>query len=95
MENMPIGRFSASLPCKNHIAAVGGILISGGFAAIFAGLLYLMHFAGESPGYASLKSGRPTYVHHSRIGLARRYIFAKHAAHSAAAAKLSLRKLKL
>jgi hypothetical protein len=37
--------------------AVGGILDSSRWAAIFArlkfaGLLYLQHFAGESPGYA-------------------------------------------
>jgi hypothetical protein len=41
----------------------------GGLAAIFttleaAGLLYIMHFAGKSPGYTSLKSSRLTSIHH-------------------------------
>jgi hypothetical protein len=49
------------------LRAVGGIPIFGGLAAIFAGLefaglLYLMRFAGESPGYASLKSGLPKWA---------------------------------
>jgi hypothetical protein len=49
-------------------AAVGGILIFSGVAAIVAGLefsrlLYLMRLAGESPGYASLKAGCPMSVH--------------------------------
>jgi hypothetical protein len=40
--------------------AVGEIPIFGGLTAIFAGLefsglLYHMRFAGQSPGYASLK----------------------------------------
>jgi hypothetical protein len=43
----------------------------GRLATIFAGLIYLMSFAGESPCYASLKSGRHTSVHRHRIGLAR------------------------
>jgi hypothetical protein len=41
---------------------MGGIPIFGELAALFArleftGFLYLMRFAGKSPGYASLKSG--------------------------------------
>jgi hypothetical protein len=53
--------------------AVGGICISFRLAAIFtrlkfARLLCLMRIAGESPGYASLKSGRPTFVHCCGIG---------------------------
>jgi hypothetical protein len=40
--------------------AVGGILVSNGFAAIFAelelaGLRHQARFAGKSPSYASLK----------------------------------------
>ncbi len=31
-ENTPIGRFSAGLPCPNHFAAVGGILVFSGLA---------------------------------------------------------------
>jgi hypothetical protein len=46
--------------CQDHPAVVGGILDSGGLAAIFAGLeptglCYLMCFAGERPGYTSRK----------------------------------------
>jgi hypothetical protein len=37
MENTSFGRFSAGLHRKNH-PAVGGIPVSGGFTAIFAGL---------------------------------------------------------
>jgi hypothetical protein len=49
-------------------SAIGGISLFGGLAAIFAGLefaglLYITRFAGKSPGYASLKSGRPISVH--------------------------------
>jgi hypothetical protein len=52
-----------------------GIPIFGGLAAIFgglesAGLLYLMRFAGESPGYTSHKSGCPTSVHCCGMGAA-------------------------
>jgi hypothetical protein len=36
----------------------------------FAGLLFITHFAGERPGYASLKSGRSISVHRRRMGLA-------------------------
>jgi hypothetical protein len=42
MENMPFGRFSAGLRCPSQLAAVGGILVFGRFAAIFAEL----EFAG-------------------------------------------------
>jgi hypothetical protein len=35
----------------------------------FAGLLYLMRFASESPGYASHKSGCPTSIHRCGMGL--------------------------
>jgi hypothetical protein len=47
---------------------LGGITIFGGLAAIFAGLelaglLHPMSFVGESPSYASLKSGRHMSVH--------------------------------
>ncbi len=53
--------------------AVSGISIFGGLAAIFAGLefeglLYIMRFSGGSPGFASLKSGHPTSVHHRGMG---------------------------
>jgi hypothetical protein len=58
MENMPFGGFSAGLCCPNHLAAVGGILVFGGLAAIFGGLelggiIYLTHFAVKRSGYAS------------------------------------------
>jgi hypothetical protein len=58
MENMPFGRICAGLRHPNHLAAVGGILVFGGLAAIFAGLelggiLYLQHFAAKRLGYAS------------------------------------------
>ncbi len=73
IENMPICGFSAGLRRPNHLAAIGGILVFGGLAAIFAGLEFagLRHqacFAGKSPSYASLKSKRPTSVHGSGIG---------------------------
>jgi hypothetical protein len=38
MENTPFGGFSASLRCPNQLAAIGGILVFGGLAAIFAEL---------------------------------------------------------
>jgi hypothetical protein len=65
MENTPFGGFGAGLCPQNRLAAVGRIRASGVSAAIFAeleftGLLYIMHFADESPGYSSLKSGRST-----------------------------------
>jgi hypothetical protein len=58
MENRPFGRFSAGLGCLNQLAAVGRILVFGGFAAIFTGLeftglLNWQHFAAKRPGYAS------------------------------------------
>ncbi len=79
--------------------AVGRILVSGRFSAIFtvlefAGLLYLMRFAGKSPGYASFKSGRPTSVHRRGMGPASSsiHISANYVAHSVATVKSSLRK---
>jgi hypothetical protein len=65
--------FSAVLRRPNHLAAVGGILVFGGLAAIFArlefaGLRHQARFTGKSPSYASLKSKRPTSVHRSGIG---------------------------
>jgi hypothetical protein len=73
IENTSFCGFSASLRCPNHLAAVGGILVFGGLAAIFAGLEFALlrhqaHFAGKTPSYASLKSKRPTSVHRSGIG---------------------------
>jgi hypothetical protein len=67
-ENTSLSRFSAGLHSKNHPVAVGGILVSGGLAAIFAKLeparlRYPTRFAGKSQGYASVKSGRPASVH--------------------------------
>jgi hypothetical protein len=52
--------FSAGLRRPNQLAAVGGILVSSGFAAIFAeldlaGLRHQARFAGKSSSYASLK----------------------------------------
>ncbi len=75
MENKSFGGFSADLHRKNHPAALGRIPVSGGFAAIFAGveparLRYLVLFAGKSPSYASHKSYLPTSVHHRGMGLA-------------------------
>jgi hypothetical protein len=72
-ENTSFCGFSAGLRRPNQLAAVGGILVFGGLAAIFAGLEFagLRHqarFAGKSPSYASLKSKRPTSVHRSGIG---------------------------
>jgi hypothetical protein len=57
IENTSFCGFSASLRRPNHLAAVGGILVSSGFAAIFAelefaGLLHQARFAGKSPSYA-------------------------------------------
>ncbi len=73
IENMSFFGFNAGLRRPNHLAAVGGILVFGGLAALFAGLEFagLRHqarFAGKSPSYASLKSKRPTSVHRSGIG---------------------------
>ncbi len=58
MENMPFGGFSAGLRRSNQLAAVGGILVFGGLAAIFAkleftGLLNWQHLAAKRSGYAS------------------------------------------
>ncbi len=71
---------SSAVMCLNHPAAVAGIPIFGGLAAIFgglefAGLLYLTCFSGKSPGYASLKSGHHTSVHCSGIGPASSCIY--------------------
>jgi hypothetical protein len=60
IENTPFCGFSAGLRHPNHLAAVGGILVSSGFVAIFtelelAGLQHQARFAGKSPSYASLK----------------------------------------
>jgi hypothetical protein len=57
MENMPFGGFSAALRRPYQLAAVGGILVFGGLAAIFgelefAGLLYRQRRADKRPGYA-------------------------------------------
>jgi hypothetical protein len=73
IENTSFYGFSAGLRRPNRLAAVGGILVFSGLAAIFAGLEFagLWHqasFAGKSPSYASLKSKRPTSVHRSGIG---------------------------
>jgi hypothetical protein len=61
IENTSFCGFSASLRRPNHLAAVGGILLSSGFAPIFAelelaGLRHQAGFAGKSPSFASLKS---------------------------------------
>jgi hypothetical protein len=60
IENTSFCGFSAGLRRPNQLAALGGILVSSGFAAIFAeldlaGLRHQAHFAGKSPSYASLK----------------------------------------
>jgi hypothetical protein len=54
MENMSFGGFSAGPHCKEHPVAVGRILDSSKFAAIFVGLepaelCYLACFGVESP----------------------------------------------
>jgi hypothetical protein len=61
IENTSFCGSSAGLRRPNHLAAVGGILVFGGLAAIIAELepARLRHrsrFAGKSPSYASLKS---------------------------------------
>ncbi len=58
MENTPFGGFSAGLRRPNQLAAVGGILVFGGLAAIFAelefaGLFNRQRLAAKRPGYAS------------------------------------------
>ncbi len=55
MESMPFGRFSAGLCPRNQLATVGGILVFGGFAALFAelefaGLLNRQRWAAKKPG---------------------------------------------
>ncbi len=60
IENMSFCGFSAGLRRPNQLAAVGGILVSSRFTAIFAelelaGLRHQARFAGKSPSYASLK----------------------------------------
>ncbi len=57
METMPFGGFSVGLRHPNQLAAVGGILVFSGFAAIFAklefaGLLNRQRWAAKKPGYA-------------------------------------------
>ncbi len=59
-ENTSFCGFSAGLRRPNRLAAVSGILVSSGFAALFAelelaGLRHQARFAGKSPSYASLK----------------------------------------
>jgi hypothetical protein len=97
MENTPFSGFSSGLCRQNCLAIVGGIHISGGLAAIFAGLefaglLYMMRFAGESPGYASFKSEPPTSVHPRRIGPVRGGIYLQNLS---LISPQSLRKIKL
>jgi hypothetical protein len=58
MENTPFGGFSTGLCRLNQLAAVGGILVFGGLAAIFAelefaGLFNWQHLAAKRSGYAS------------------------------------------
>jgi hypothetical protein len=59
MENTPFGGFSAGLRRPNQLAAVSGILVFGGLAAIFAELEFAVLFnwqrlAAKRSGYASL-----------------------------------------
>jgi hypothetical protein len=68
IENMSFSGYSAGLHHQNHPVVVGRILDSSRLAVIiasieFARLLYLQHFAGKRPSYASCKSGSPTSVH--------------------------------
>jgi hypothetical protein len=58
MESTPFGGFSAGLRRLIQLAAVGGILVFGRLAAIFAeleiaGRLNRQRFAAKRPGYAS------------------------------------------
>ncbi len=57
MENTPFGGFRAGLRRSNQLAAVGGILVFGGLAAIaeleFAGLFNWQRLAAKRSGYAS------------------------------------------
>ncbi len=69
IENTSSCGFSAGLRRPNHLVAVGGILISSGFAAIFAELeLAGLWHQARFVGYASLKSYGPTSSHRRRIG---------------------------
>ncbi len=75
MENTPFGGFSAGLRRSNKLAAVGGILVFGGLAAIFAelefaGLFNWQRLAAKRPGYVSRKFCGPTSVRRCGIGLA-------------------------
>jgi hypothetical protein len=72
MENTPFGGLSAGLRRLNQLASVGGILVFGGLAAIFAelefaGLLNWQRYAAKRSGYASRKFGGPTSVHRCGI----------------------------
>jgi hypothetical protein len=72
MENKPFGGFSSGLRRLNQLASVGGMLVFGGFAAIFAelefaGLLNRQRFAAKRSGYASRKFSGPTSVGHYGI----------------------------
>jgi hypothetical protein len=58
MQNSPFGGFSAGLRRLNQLAAVGGILVFGGLAAVFAelesaGLYNWQRLAAKRSGYAS------------------------------------------
>jgi hypothetical protein len=58
MENTPFGGSSAGLRRPNQLAAVGGILVFGGLAAIFAelefaGLFNQQRLAAKRSVYAS------------------------------------------
>ncbi len=73
IENMSFCGFSAGRRRPNRLAAVGGILVFGRLATIFAELepariQNQARVSGKSPSYASLKSERPTSVHRSGIG---------------------------
>jgi hypothetical protein len=55
-ENTAFGRFSAGLRCPNQLAAIGGILVFGRLAPIFAelefaGLLNRQRWEDKRPGY--------------------------------------------
>jgi hypothetical protein len=58
MENTSFCGFSAGLRRPNHLVVVGGILVFGRLAAIFAKLEFAgrfnrQRFAAKRPGYAS------------------------------------------
>ncbi len=74
-ENTPFGGFSAGLRRLNQLAAIGGILVFGGLAAIFAelefaGLLNRQHFAAKRSGYASRIFCGPMSVRRCGMGSA-------------------------